>query len=53
MMSQSAMQINSLETASGKWFRDAGVSSTGVSTKPEMYHKQVLRTTTTSQINPL
>jgi hypothetical protein len=41
MMSQSAMQINSLETASGKWFRDAGVSSTGVSVKPETHHKHI------------
>jgi hypothetical protein len=52
MISQSAMQINSLETASGKWFRDPGVSSTGVSIKPEMYHKQVIKTTI-SQINSL
>jgi hypothetical protein len=53
MMSQSAMQINSPETASEKWFRDAGVSSTGVSIKPEMYYKQVIKTTMTSQIKPL
>jgi hypothetical protein len=38
-MSQSAMQINSLETASGKWFRDAGVSSIGVSVKPETHNR--------------
>lgn len=31
MMSQSAMQINSLETASGKWFKEAVVSSTRMS----------------------